>query len=65
MLFFAGYVGYVYLIISTALSAYWVYRGVSLYNKIDDEKWARKMFGASLLILLAMCFLIAVSGYLP
>ena len=65
MLFFAGYVGYVYLIISTALSAYWVYRGVSLYNKIDDEKWARKMFGASLLILLAMCFLIAVGGYLP
>ena len=64
-LFVAGYVGYVYLILSTLLSIYWVYRGVSLYNKVDDEKWARKMFGASLLILLAMCLLIAVGGYLP
>jgi len=65
MLFFAGYVGYVYLVGSLLLSVYWIYRGVTLYNKIDDEKWARKMFGASLLILLAMCLLIAVGGYLP
>jgi len=65
MLFIAGYVGVVYVVLSTALSVYWLYRGVTLYNKIDDEKWARKMFGASLLILLAMCLLIAVGGYLP
>lgn len=65
LLFFYGYVGVIYLVISSALSIYWVYRGVSLYNKIDDVKWARKMFGASLLILLAMSALIAVGGYLP
>lgn len=65
LLFFAGYVGIVYLVVSTALSVYWVYRGASLYNKLDEEKWARKMFGASLLILLVMSILIAVGGFLP
>jgi len=65
LLFVAGYVGYVYLILSSALSIYWLYRGITLYNKIDDEKWARKMFGASLLILLAICLLIGIGGYLP
>lgn len=65
LLFVAGYVGVVYLVLSSALSIYWLYRGISLYNKIDDEEWARKMFGASLLILLAMCLLIGIGGYLP
>jgi protoheme IX farnesyltransferase len=65
LLYVFGYTGIVYLVLSTALSAYWVYRGISLYGKISEEKWARKMFGASLLILLAMCLLIATGGYLP
>jgi protoheme IX farnesyltransferase len=65
LLYVFGYTGIVYLIISTALSSYWVYRGITLYGKVSEEKWARKMFGASLLILLAMCLLIAIGGYLP
>jgi protoheme IX farnesyltransferase len=65
LLYVFGYTGIVYLVLSTALSAYWVYRGISLYNKLDEERWARKMFGISLLILLAMCLLIAIGGYLP
>jgi protoheme IX farnesyltransferase len=65
LLYAFGYTGIVYLIISTALSSYWVYRGITLYGKVSEEKWARKMFGASLLILLAMCLLIAIGGYLP
>jgi protoheme IX farnesyltransferase len=64
LLYVFGYTGIVYLVISTGLSAYWVYRGISLYGKIPEEKWARKMFGASLLILLAMCLLIATGGFL-
>ncbi len=65
LLFFYGYVGVIYLAVSSALSIYWVYRGVSLYKKVDDVKWARSMFGASLLVLLSMSLLIAVGGYLP
>lgn len=60
-----NYTGIVYLIGSTLLSIYWLYKGISLYNKVDDEKWARTMFGVSLLIMLAMSLLIAIGGYLP
>lgn len=60
-----GYTGVIYLTISVALSAYWLYRGISLYNKLEDDKWARKMFGASLLILLVILFLISIGGFLP
>lgn len=65
LLYVFGYTGIVYLVISTTLSAYWVYTAITLYRKVNDEKWARKMFGASLLILLAMCLLIGIGGYLP
>lgn len=64
-LYIFGYTGIIYLVLSTGLSAYWIYRGVTLYKKVEDEKWARQMFGVSLLILLSMCLLIAVGGYLP
>ncbi|TAL15033.1 protoheme IX farnesyltransferase [Patescibacteria group bacterium] len=65
LLTFFGYTGVVYLVLSLALSVYWLSRGLVYYHKLDDEKWARKMFGASLLVLLSMCLLIAVGGYLP
>lgn len=65
LLTFFGYTGIIYLVVSTALSIYWVYKGVVLYKKGDDVKWAHTMFGISLLILMAMCALIAVGGYLP
>jgi protoheme IX farnesyltransferase len=65
LLYVFGYTHIVYLVVSTALSAYWLHQGISFYKKVDDEKWARKMFGASLLVLLSMCLLIAVGGFLP
>lgn len=65
LLAFYGYTGITYLVLSSALSIYWIYTGIKLYNKVDDVKWARSMFGVSLLVLLSMCALIAVGGYLP
>jgi protoheme IX farnesyltransferase len=59
------YTGVVYLVVSLALSVYWLYKGISLYSTTDDIKWARTMFGVSLVIMLAMSLLIAVGGYLP
>jgi len=59
-----GYTGITYLVISSALSVYWIYKGASLYRRIDDVKWAKTMFGVSLLVLLSMCLLIGVGGYL-
>ncbi|MGV9001908.1 MAG: heme o synthase [Candidatus Saccharimonadaceae bacterium] len=59
-----GYTGIIYLVLSSALSLYWIYKGVSLYNKVDDVKWAKMMFGVSLLVLLSMLTLISIGGYL-
>lgn len=60
-----GYTGIIYLAISTGLSVYWLYKGITLYKKVDDIKWSKVMFGISLLVLMAMCALIAVGGFLP
>lgn len=60
-----GYTGVVYLVLSVALAAYWIYKGLRGYNKLEDSKWARMMFGVSLLVLLSQCALIAVGGFLP
>lgn len=60
-----GYTGIVYAVASTGLALYWMYVGIKRYRTDDDIKWARAMFGVSLLVLLAMCLLIAIGGYLP
>lgn len=60
-----GYTGITYLVVSTALSGYWIYKGITLYRNGDNVKWARAMFGVSLVVLLAMILLIAIGGYLP
>ena len=65
LLFIYGYTGYIYLIISVGLSVYWIIKGIQGYRTQAPEKWARKMFGISLLQLLNMCALIALGGFLP
>lgn len=65
LLTFYGYTGITYLVLSTALSVYWIYKGIVLYPKKDNGKWAKTMFGISLLVLLAMLVLISIGGFLP
>lgn len=60
-----GYTGVTYLLISSILSLYWILSGIYTYRTLSDEKWAGKMFGISLLVLLLMCALVAIGGYLP
>jgi protoheme IX farnesyltransferase len=60
-----GYTGVIYGTVSAAVAAYWISRGVLTYNVLDDNKWARTMFGSSLLVMMSMCVLVAVGGYLP
>jgi len=60
-----GYAGYVYMIVMTLLGAYWIKLGAVGLKTKDSEKWARKMFRFSLVILLAFCFLISVEALLP
>lgn len=65
LLTICGYTGVTYLLISSMLSLYWILSGIYTYRTLSDEKWAGKMFGISLLVLLSMCALVAIGGYLP
>ncbi len=60
-----GYTGIIYLVLSVALAGYWIYKGVSLYKTGGYVKWARAMFGVSLMALLLQLTFIAVGGFLP
>ncbi len=60
-----GYAGYLYMITMTLLGAYWIWLGAVGLQAKDSEKWARKMFRFSLIILLVFCFLISVEALLP
>ena len=59
------YTGYVYLIIAIILGAYWLDHARKAWAAPDDNKWARKMFGRSLLVLTALSVAIAVGPLLP
>ena len=47
------------------LGVYWLYQGVNGFRSEQHEKWARGMFGFSLITLLALAGMLAVSPLLP
>lgn len=56
--------GLVYAAIMVLVGIWWVVTGWRNY-RLDDIKWARKMFGVSLVVLLVMCGAIAIGGFAP
>lgn len=60
-----GYTGYIYLVTMTLGCLYWLARGLRGFKTENDSRWARQMFGTSLLILLLWSGLIALSPWLP
>lgn len=62
---FFGYTGLIYLVVVAGTGLYWFFRGIAGFNTRNDEKWARGMFGFSLLALLVLSFMIAVGSVLP
>jgi heme o synthase len=59
-----GYAGYVYLAPAIVLGLLWFFKGLSGLNTMEDEKWARMMFGYSLLALLGSSVMICVDSVL-
>jgi protoheme IX farnesyltransferase len=59
-----GYTGYIYIIVVGATSLYWLWLGVSNYNKLPDEKWGRKMFLFSLVVTLVVAVMLSVGSVL-
>lgn len=59
-----GYTGIIFAVAASAVALYWLYKALTLYKKVDDIKWARTMFGISLMTLLALIGLISIGGFL-
>lgn len=60
-----GYAGYVFLIGMSAAGLYWLWRGVQGFGAAADARWARKMFGLSLMVMLALSAFLAAGSVLP
>lgn len=60
-----GYAGVTYTGIMAALCLYWIWLSVKGLKTTNNNRWARKMFRLSLLVLLAFSFLISVDSILP
>jgi protoheme IX farnesyltransferase len=58
-----GYTGVMYAVAMTGVGLIWVVNGFRKYS--DDVAWSRRMFFVSLTVLLTMCLLITIGGFLP
>lgn len=57
--------GLIYVIVMGLLALYWIFQGARYFQREPDERWAKRMFGVSLIVLLALCGAIALGHYLP
>lgn len=60
-----GYTGYTYFIVMALVGLYWLRIGAKAFGKIDDNAWARKMFGLSLVTLLVLSVMLSINAWLP
>ena len=59
-----GYTGYLYLAIVVVMGVAWFVRGVWGFKADDTTRWARNMFFFSLIVLLVLCIMLVVDGWL-
>lgn len=60
-----GYTGYIYLVIMAGFGLYWLWLAVKGFSASDNDRWARQMFGFSMIIILGLCVMLAVGPVLP
>lgn len=61
-----GHASFSYFVIMVCFSLYWLWLGLRGFKKgIDDASWARKMFGTSLLVVLAFSIMLSLDAWLP
>lgn len=64
LLYFHSQVGTAYLVIMGALDLWWLKLAIQGLKATDSDKWARKMFRFSLIILLTFCLMISLTSVL-
>jgi protoheme IX farnesyltransferase len=61
-----GYASFSFFVVMTAVSLYWIWIGFKGFRKkTDNVRWARQMFGTSLIVLLALSFMLSIDTWLP
>jgi heme o synthase len=60
-----GYTGYIYFVVMAILGLYWLWLGAQGFKTTNLDKWSRKMFHFSLIILLALCTTLPLGPLLP
>jgi protoheme IX farnesyltransferase len=60
-----GYGGYTYFGTVMALSIYWLWLAAKGFKAKDENRWARKMFGASLIVITVFSVVIALNSWVP
>src|SRR6185295_5640661 len=60
-----GYTGYIYLIAMTIVGLLWLKKSVEGFSAKDDNKWARGLFGFSLIVLMTLSVALAFGAILP
>jgi len=61
-----GFTGYTYLVVMLSLCLLWLRRALQGFAKgVDDIRWARRLFGFSLIVLLGFSIMISLDVVLP
>lgn len=60
-----SYAGYTYLVAMLAMSLGWLWVALKGYSTKNVDKWAKSVFGFSLLVLLVFSLLISINNFLP
>lgn len=61
-----GYASFSFFIVMTAVSFYWIWIGLKGFRKTTDTaRWARRMFGTSLIVVLALSLMLSIDNWLP
>ncbi|SDL20868.1 protoheme IX farnesyltransferase [Modicisalibacter muralis] len=61
----AGYAGVGYFVVALVMGIYWLYLGLEGYRARDDEKWAKRVFGFSILTITALSVMMSLDASLP
>lgn len=59
-----GYTGFVYLAVMLPVSLYWLFLATKRAGSAGERRWARRVFGFSLLTLLVLCVMLSLNPWL-
>jgi protoheme IX farnesyltransferase len=65
MLTFAGYTGYSYLAVASAMGLSWLYLACSGYKTSDDRVWAKKLFVSSIVTITVLSVMMSIDFRVP